>query len=294
MMQKKYWNTLHNIAFLGPATLVFAVIVVIPFIISIYYSFTDWNGISKTMNFIGLNNYADIFSGNSRFLQAFGFTASISLAIVALTNAIGIGLAALLMNKFLGRNLFRAVFFLPNTMGGVVMGYIWRFIFLLVIQYLGSILNWAVFQLPWLGTQETAFIALVIVSVWQGVGYVMVIMIAGLTGVPQDLSETATIDGASSWKIFWKIKIPYCMSYVTVCLFWTIAMSFKMFDVNVALTKGGPYGSTTPMALQIYYDAFSANRYGFANAEAIIFFLIIFAVTSVQMFFSGRKERAFQ
>lgn len=294
MMQKKGRNLLHNIAFLGPATLVFAVIVVIPFIISIFYSFTDWNGISKTMNFIGLNNYIDIFSGNSRFLQAFGFTASISLVIVALTNIVGIGLAALLMNRFLGRNLFRAVFFLPNTMGGVVMGYIWRFIFLLVIQYLGTILNWAIFQLPWLGTQETAFIALVVVSVWQGVGYVMVIMIAGLTGVPQDLSETATIDGASSWKIFWKIKIPYCMSYVTVCLFWTIAMSFKMFDVNVALTKGGPYGSTTPMALQIYYDAFSGNKYGFANAESIIFFLIIFAVTSVQMFLSGRKERAFR
>ncbi len=285
---------MQHVAFLGPATLVFTVIVVIPFLISIYYSLTDWNGISKTMNFIGLNNYIDIFTGDSRFLQAFGFTVSISLVIVVLTNIIGIGLAALLINRFFGSNIFRAVFFLPNTMGGVVMGYIWRFIFLMVIQYLGTVVNWGIFQLPWLGTEETAFIALVVVSVWQGVGYVMVIMIAALSGVPHDLAEAARIDGASAWKTFWKIKIPYCMPYLTVCLFWSIASAFKMFDVNVALTKGGPYGSTTPMALQIYYDAFNANRYGFANAESIVFFMIIFIVTSIQLFLSRRKERAYR
>lgn len=292
---KKFSGTkLQHIVFLGPASLLFLIIVVIPFVISIYYSLTDWNGISKTMDFIGLNNYVDIFTGNSRFLEAFGFTVSISFVIVILTNVIGIGLAALLINRFVGSNFFRAVFFLPNTMGGVVMGYIWRFIFLLVIQYLGTVLNWSILQLPWLGTEETAYIALVIVSVWQGVGYVMVIMIAALSGVPHDLSEAARIDGASSWKTFWKIKIPYCMPYVTVCLFWTISVAFKMFDVNVALTKGGPYGSTTPMALQIYYDAFNANKYGFANAESIVFFLIIFIITSIQMFLSQRKERAYR
>lgn len=291
-MKKSIDRGIQHIAFLGPATLLFAVVVVIPFLISIYYSMTDWNGISQSMNFVGLQNYIDIFSKDSRFLQAFGFTISISAVIVVFTNILGIGLAALLIKRFRGSNLFRSVFFLPNTMGGVVMGYIWRFIFILAIQFLGTKISWAVFQLPWLGTEETAFAALVIVSVWQGVGYVMVIMIAALSGVPSDLSEAARIDGASGWKTFWKIKIPYCMPYITVCLFWTIASAFKMFDVNVALTKGGPYGSTTPMALQIYYDAFSANRYGFANAESIIFFLIIFAVTSVQMVLSRRKERA--
>lgn len=293
-MNKSFGKKLEHIVFLGPATLLFAVVVIIPFLISIYFSLTDWNGISKTMNFIGFNNYINIFTENSRFLQAFGFTFNISFVIVALTNIIGIGLAALLINKFFGSNLFRAIFFLPNTMGGVVMGYIWRFIFLLVIQYLGITLNWAIFKLPWLGTEETAFVALVIVSVWQGVGYVMVIMIAALAGVPLELSEAAKIDGASSWRTFWKIKIPFTMPYITVCLFWTIATAFKMFDINVALTKGGPYGSTTPMALQIYYDAFNSNRYGFANAESIVFFLIIFLVTSIQLFLSRRKERAYE
>jgi raffinose/stachyose/melibiose transport system permease protein len=293
-MNKSFGKKLEHIVFLGPATLLFAVVVFIPFLISIYFSLTDWNGISKTMNFIGFNNYINIFTENSRFLQAFGFTFNISFVIVALTNIIGIGLAALLINKFFGSNLFRAIFFLPNTMGGVVMGYIWRFIFLLVIQYLGITLNWAIFKLPWLGTEETAFVALVIVSVWQGVGYVMVIMIAALAGVPLELSEAAKIDGASSWRTFWKIKIPFTMPYITVCLFWTIATAFKMFDINVALTKGGPYGSTTPMALQIYYDAFNSNRYGFANAESIVFFLIIFLVTSIQLFLSRRKERAYE
>lgn len=290
-MRSSIRKQIPHFVFLGPAALLFLVVVIIPFLISIYYSMTDWNGISKTVNFIGLQNYIDIFSKDSRFLEAFGFTVSISAVIVVVTNLLGIGFAALLINRFAGSDFFRAIFFLPNTMGGVVMGYIWRFIFILVIQFLGTKISWAVLQLPWLGTEATAFIALVIVSVWQGVGYVMVIMIAALSGVPADLSEAARIDGASAWKTFWKIKIPHCMPYITVCLFWTISSAFKMFDVNVALTKGGPYGSTTPMALQIYYDAFSANRYGFANAESIIFFLIIFTVTSAQMFFSRRKER---
>jgi raffinose/stachyose/melibiose transport system permease protein len=290
-MKRSIQKTIPHFVFLGPAVLLFLVVVIIPFFISIYYSMTDWNGISKTANFIGLQNYINIFAKDSRFLEAFGFTVSISAVIVIVTNLLGIALSALLINRFAGSDFFRAIFFLPNTMGGVVMGYIWRFIFILVIQFLGTKLSWAVLQLPWLGTEATAFIALVIVSVWQGVGYVMVIMIAALSGVPADLSEAAKIDGASGWKTFWKIKIPHCMPYITVCLFWTISSAFKMFDVNVALTKGGPYGSTTPMALQIYYDAFSSNRYGFANAESIIFFLIIFAVTATQMFFSRRKER---
>ena len=293
-MRKSLGEKLNHVVFLGPATLLFSAIVVVPFIISFYYSFTDWNGISKSMNFIGLHNYFTIFSGDSRFLQSVGFTVSMSFVIVVFVIAVGLALAALLTNKFAGRNMFRALFFLPNTMGGVVMGYVWRFIFLLVIQHLGTVLHWAILQLPWLGTPETAFAALVIVSVWQGAGYVMVIMIAAFAGVPRDLTEAARIDGASSWKTFWMVKIPVTMPYLTVCLFWTISGAFKMFDVNVALTKGGPYGTTTPMALQIYYDAFNANSYGLANAESIVFFAIVFAVTAAQLFLSRKKELALE
>lgn len=293
-MKAKLSARIPHVIFLGPASVLFTLAVIVPFVISLYYSLTDWNGISKTMEFIGFQNYVDIFSSDSRFLKSVWFTVWIGVVIVICTNVLGIALAALLSERFRGSDLFRAVFFLPNTMGGVVMGYIWRFIFLMVIGALGNLLCWPVFQLPWLGTPGTAYVALIVVSIWQGAGYVMVIMIAALTGVAQDLVEAATLDGASRWQVFWKVKIPQCMPYITVCLFWSIASSFKMFDVNVALTKGGPYGITTPMALQIYFDAYNSNRYGLASAEAIVFFMIIFLVTSLQMYFTKRKERELQ
>lgn len=293
-MKNKLKTSIPHLIFLGPASVLFAVAVVIPFFISIYYSFTSWNGISKSAKFIGLKNYIDIFSGQSPFLHSVGFTLILGLAIVALTTALGIALAALLTKSFRGSDLFRAVFFLPNTMGGVVMGYIWRFMFLMVIGYLSTYLSWSILKLPWLGTPGTAYAALIIVSIWQGAGYVMVIMIAALTGIPNELIEAATLDGASSWRIFWKVKIPQCMPYITVCLFWSIASSLKMFDVNVALTKGGPYGTTTSMALHIYNDAFAGNHYGLANAEAIIFFAIVFSVTFLQMYLTQRKDRELQ
>ena len=292
-MNKKI-RPIHHLVFLGPSCLIFALIVAAPFFVSLFYSLTDWNGISRDMNFVGLQNYLSVFSRDTRFFQSFSFTIKISIVIVSLTNVIGIALAALLTNRFRGSSLFRAIFFLPNTMGGVVMGYIWRFIFLLVVQQLGNIFSWSVFSLPWLGTEGTAFTALVIVSVWQGVGYVMVIMIAALSGVPQELIEVAKIDGASAWRTFWQVKIPICMPYITVCLFWTISSTLKMFDVNVALTKGGPYGSSTSLALQIYNDAFTGNSYGRASAEATIFFILIFSITMLQLTLTRRKEKQYQ
>lgn len=287
-------DLIPHVVFLGPASVLFLLAVVIPFGVSVFYSLTDWNGIGKTYQFVGLKNYIDVFTGRSQFLHSAKFTILLGLAVVVLTNVLGVALAALLSNSFRGSGLFRAVFFLPNTMGGVVMGYIWRFLFLMVVGALGTVFSWEILQLPWLGTPGTAYAALIIVSVWQGAGYVMIIMIAALTGIPQELEEAATIDGANGWRIFWRIKIPQCMPYIMVCLFWSIATSFKMFDVNVALTKGGPYGTTTSMAQQIYNDAFTANRYGLANAGAMVFFVIIFAVTFLQMYLTQRKERELQ
>ena len=133
-----------------------------------------------------------------------------------------------------------------------------------------------------------------IVSVWQNVGYVMVIMTAALMGVPSDLIESARIDGASAVCTFFKVKLPLCMPYITVCLFWTISNAFKMFELNYSLTKGGPYGSTNSMALYIYNDAFANNKYGLATAESLVFFVIIMLITGIQMYFTGKKEREYQ
>ena len=195
-------DLIPHVVFLGPASVLFLLAVVIPFGVSVFYSLTDWNGIGKTYQFVGPKNYIDVFTGRSQFLHSAKFTILLGLAVVVLTNVLGVALAALLSNSFRGSGLFRAVFFLPNTMGGVVMGYIWRFLFLMVVGALGTVFSWEILQLPWLGTPGTAYAALIIVSVWQGAGYVMIIMIAALTGIPQELEEAATIDGANGWRIF--------------------------------------------------------------------------------------------
>lgn len=160
----------------------------------------------------------------------------------------------------------------------------------MVYLAIGKLLHFGPLMTPWLGTEMTAYAAIVIVSVWQGMGYVMVIMIAALTGISSELVEAAKIDGANAFQIFFKIKLPLCMPYITLCLFWTISQAFKMFDLNYSLTKGGPYGSTVSLALNIYNDAFANNKYGLATAESFVFFVIILVITSVQMYFSRKKE----
>ena len=290
MKRKKLSNAIESFVFLGPATLVFSISVVIPFLLSIGYSLTDWNGVSNTIHYVGLQNFIDIFSGKSGFFESCGFTFQFAAVSVVLTNCIGLALALALTTNIKSRNFLRAVFYLPNTMGGIVLGFIWRFIFVAGFAAIGRFTNMALFSLPWLGTEGTAFFGLVIVNVWQNTGYVMVIMTAALVGIPGDQLEAAKIDGAGFWKTLFRIKLPACMPYITFCLFWTISNSLKVFDVIVSLTRGGPYGYSTSLALSIYNHAFSNNKYGLATAESVIFFIILFAVTSVQMYLSRKKE----
>ena len=285
--EPKLWE---HILFLGPATIVFLVVVLIPFAISIRYSFTNWNGISIRADFVGLKNYIEIFSGKNTFLSSFRFTFIVALCNVAIMNVFGIVMAALLTTKIPFRNAFRVVFYLPNVIGGLILGFVWQFIFINGIPALGTALHIDALAVAWLGSETTATMAIIIVSVWQGMGYIMVIMIAALTGVSNDLVEAAKIDGANAIQTFFKVKLPLCMPYITLCLFWTISQAFKMFDLNYSLTKGGPYGSTTSMALNIYNDAFANNKYGLATAESVVFFIIIMLITSVQMYFSRKKE----
>ena len=257
MNRKKSFNCpalWEHLLFLGPASIVFLIVIIIPFIISVGYSFTDWNGVSSDISFIGIKNFIDIFTGKSNFLGAFKFT-----FIIAICNVI-------------------------------CLGFVWQFIFINGVPAIGKLLNFGPLMTPWLGTEMTAYAAIVIVSVWQGMGYVMVIMIAALTGISSELVEAAKIDGANAFQIFFKIKLPLCMPYITLCLFWTISQAFKMFDLNYSLTKGGPYGSTVSLALNIYNDAFANNKYGLATAESFVFFVIILVITSVQMYFSRKKE----
>lgn len=280
---------LDSVIFLLPTLLVLTVIVAVPFLISLYLSLTSWNGVSSTLPFVGLANFTEIFT-KARFFETLWFTLRITVVIVLLVNIIGTLLAEALTQGLRGSSFFRAGYYIPNTMGGIVVGFIWKFIFVQGFPAIGKATGIGLFSLQWLGTVGTSFWGIVIVTCWQSVGFVMIVMIAALTGVPRDSIEAAHIDGAGYWRIFFQIKLPHCMPYISTCLFWTISLTFKMFDLNMSLTKGGPFGSTTSMSQLIYQDAFSNNRYGFATAEALIFFIILFLITSVQTWLTSRKE----
>jgi raffinose/stachyose/melibiose transport system permease protein len=280
---------LESAIFLLPTILVLFVVVAAPFIISLYLSLTSWNGVSAALPFAGWRNFAEIFS-KAKFFNSFWFTLRITVVIVVLVNVSGIALAEALSSKPRGGNFFRAGYYLPNTLGGIVVGFIWQFIFVQGFHAIGKLSGAGLFRLQWLGTENTAFWALVIVTLWQSTGFVMLIMLAAFSGIPRDLIEAGRIDGANYWYVLFKIKLPCCLPYISTCLFWTISLTFKMFDLNMSLTKGGPFGSTTSMSQLIYQDAFFNNRYGFATAEGLVFFLILFLITSVQMVITDRKE----
>lgn len=280
---------IQQLVFVGPAALFFTIIVLIPFGMGMYYSFTEWNGVSNQIKWVGLDNFIQIFNDEG-FKDSFWFTVRFTVTSVILTNVLGFVLSLILTRALKLTNVLRTVFFLPNVIAGLLLGFIWQFIFIKGFEAIGNLTGIELFNLPWLGTAQTGFWAIVIVSVWQGAGYLMIIYIAALNNVPKELMEAAEIDGASYWQVLKNIVAPMIMPAVTVCLFLSISWSFKMFDLNFALTKGGPFNSTKSVALDIYVEAFQNNRYGLGTAKALIFFLIVAAVTSLQVWVTKRKE----
>ncbi|AWB43252.1 ABC transporter permease [Paenibacillus sp. CAA11] len=290
MNRRTYLKWAHQLIFVGPAALFFILIMIVPFLLGVYYSFTDWDGVSGKVDWIGLNNFRQIFMEDTQFREAFWFTARFTLIGVVLTNVLGFFLAYFLTKPLATRNILRTVFFMPNVIGGLLLGFIWQFIFIKGFGALGESTGLGFFKLAWLGTENTAFWGIVIVFVWQTAGYLMVIYISSLSNVPKDLLEAAEIDGASRGQILKSIIIPLVMPAVTVSLFLAISWSFKMYDLNLSLTKGGPYGSTESVAMNIYNEAFARNNYGLGTAKAIIFFLIVAVITSLQVKFTKSRE----
>ncbi|MCS0672816.1 carbohydrate ABC transporter permease [Cytobacillus firmus] len=277
-------------AFVGPALIFFLVIQIIPFLMGIYYSFTSWNGVSSVVEWVGLENYIKIFKNDPKFFDSFIFTTKFMLASVIISNLLGFGLALLLNAALKSRNLLRTVFFIPNVIGGLLLGFIWQFIFVKGFAAIGNLTDLSVFKLPWLGDETTAFWGIVIVFAWQISGYMMVIYIAALQGVDQTLLEAARIDGASSWTLLTKIIIPLILPAFTICFFLTISMAFKIFDLNISLTGGGPFNSTQSVAINIYQEAFQNNRYGLGTAKSILFFLVVAIFTTVQVMMTKKRE----
>lgn len=276
--------------FLLPAFLSFTLVVLIPMLIGFFYAFTDWNGIvGSEIRFVGIQNFIDIFLRDNSFVHAFGFTALFSVCAVVLVNLVGFLLALLVTQQFKGTTLLRGIFFMPNLIGGLLLGFTWQFIFISIFEALSKSTGWN-FLSGWLSNPETGFIGLLILTVWQLSGYMMIVYIAQIQQIPESVKEAARIDGASGWAMLKGIILPLMMPAFTIGLFLSISNSFKMFDQNLALTQGGPYKSTEMLALNIYNSAFGANEFGFAQAKAIIFMILVAGIGVTQLVITKKRE----
>ena len=267
--------------FLFLITIAFAFAFVIPFSMGVGLSFTEFTAVTDA-KWVGFQNYISAFSSSSDFLHALGFTALFTVVSVVTVNVFSFTLALLLTRGIRGTNLFRSVFFMPNLIGGIVLGYIWNLLINAVLSSFGVDITYKA---------EYGFWGLVILTNWQLIGYMMVIYVAGLQNVPNDLIEAAQIDGASPAKTLFSVKIPMVMPSITICMFLTLTNSFKMFDQNLALTAGAPERETEMLALNIYNTFYGRVGWqGVGQAKAVIFFLIVGLLAFLQLKITSSKE----
>ena len=278
--------------FICPALFAFIVVQIIPTIMGIGYSFTDWNGVGKTKNFVGLGNYITTLTNDTQFRNAFLFTFLFSICAVITVNVIGFALAMLVTQKIKGSNLLRGIFFMPNLIGGILLGFTWQFIFVQVFEAIGEKLQIGWLQ-GWLTNQKTGFIGLLIVVTWQLSGYMMMIYIAQIQNIPDSVLEAAQIDGAIGWNKLKSIILPLMMPAFTIGLFLSISNAFKLFDQNISLTGGGPVNSTQMLALNIYNTAFGENRFGLAQSKAVIFMIVVMVISIIQLTITKKKEEIY-
>jgi raffinose/stachyose/melibiose transport system permease protein len=269
--------------------LVFIIVVMIPFICGLFLSLTNWNGVLDDIKFVGLGNYA-IAIKDSNFWASMQLTVVYVLFVTSLTNVLAFLLASLVTSGFKGQNLCRMGYFTPNLIGGVILGFIWQFIFTRVFVFVGQTLDISLLAMNWLTKPQTALWTLIIVSVWQNAGYMMLIYVAGLMGIDKSMIEASQIDGASYWQRLLRIKLPLMVPAFTITLFLTLRRAFMVYDVNLSLTKGGPYNSTQLIAMHVYNDAFLNQKLGPGQAKAFILFGIVAAIAMLQVYILKNKE----
>ena len=275
--------------FMAPALVAFTLVQLIPTVMGIGYSFTDWNGISKAKHFVGVQNYITILTSDLSFRNAFIFTFLFSVCPVISVNLIGFILAILVTQRIKGVNLLRGIFFMPNLIGGILLGFTWQFIFVQVFDAIGKKLG-VLWLRGWLTDQKTGFFGLLIVVTWQLSGYMMMIYIAQLQNIPEDVLEAAELDNAVGWNRMRYIILPLMMPAFTIGLFLSISNAFKLFDQNLSLTAGGPVNNTQMLALNIYATAFGENRFGLAQAKAVIFMIVVMVISVIQLSITKRRE----
>ena len=268
--------------FAGPATVLFCAVVIVPFVYGIYLTFTSWDGIAKTKPLVGLANYASAFS-DGEYWRALGRTAIYSLFAVILINIVAFLLAYLVTSGVKGQNFFRAGFFIPNLIGGIVLGYVWKFVFNRAFVAVAGAFSKGTVPSP-LSTPGGAMFCLILVAVWQ----YAVIYVAGFMSVSDALKEAAMIDGCTPAQAMWNVTIPLMRASFVQCIFLSITRCFVVYDVNLSLTNGEPYGSSVMAAMHVYKQAFTYKNYGLGQAEALILFVIC-AVVGITQVYIGKK-----
>lgn len=272
-----------------PGLFCFLAVVIVPFLYGVYLTMTDWNGVSQVKNFVGFRNFGAVIR-DTQFWSSLLLTFKYVIFVVVIVNVMAFGIAYLLTRGMKGQNFFRAGFFTPNLIGGIVLGYIWQFVFSRVFVSIGDSTGWSLFEASWLSDPAKAFAALVMVSVWQLSGYMILIYVAGFMGLSEDVMEAASIDGASGWVKMRHIIMPLMMSSVTICLFLTLSRAFMVYDVNLSLTAGAPYGTTEMAAMHVYEKAFTSRQFGAGQAEALVLFLITACISGIQVYLTKKKE----
>ena len=266
--------------FVLPTLIAFSFAFIIPFVMGVYLSFCKFKTITNAQ-FVGLENYIKIFADKD-FVNAFGFTLKFSVVSIITINVFAFILALALTRKIKGTNLFRTVFFMPNLIGGIILGYIWQ-------QMINAVL--LKYETTLVANPTYGFWGLVILMLWQQVGYMMIIYISGIQNIPGELIEAAQIDGANKVQLLRYVTIPMVMPSITICLFLTVSNSFKLFDQNLALTAGAPSKKTAMLALDIYNTFYGRNGYeGVGQAKAVLFFIVVAVIALGQLVLTRRKE----
>ena len=271
----------YGALFLLPTAIAFLIAFAVPFVMGVGLSFTKFTTVTDA-EWVGLNNYITAFTSNGEFIDALWFTVKFTVVSVVTINVFAFALATLLTKSLRGTNFFRTVFFMPNLIGGIVLGYIWLMILNGILAAWGVTLTY---------NAEYGFWGLVILTNWQLIGYMMVIYIAAISNIPGDLIDAARVDGANRRQQLRHVTIPMVMSAITICTFLTLTNSFKMFDQNLALTAGAPGRSTSMLALDIYNTFYGRTGFeGVGQAKAVIFFLVVGLIALLQLYFTRRRE----
>jgi raffinose/stachyose/melibiose transport system permease protein len=267
---------------------IFTIVLIVPFVNGVYYTFTDWDGFEAT-KLVGFDNYVKSFQ-DPTFWATLRFTALFVVISMIAVNAVAFGLALIVTSKLRSRNILRTFFFVPNLIGGVVLGVIWQFIFNSALVSIANKYDWEIFKESWLNDTNKAFWALIIVTVWQSSGYMMIVYITGLISIEQDILEASQIDGASPMRTLLAIKIPLMAQAFTIALFLTLRGGFMAYDVNLALTGGGPFRETELISMHIFQDAFANGNFGTGQSKAVVMFIVVALAALVQVTVSKRYE----